>query len=553
MGTTAMPMLSPDGKFIAYSSDRAGDAAMDIWVQPLSEGSQPIRLTQRPGNEIFPVFSPDGGQIAFCSSEEGGGIYVMPHLGGTQRLLARGSFQFPRFSPDGQWIAANKYEGYYGPLYVFPVSGGPPSRLGERFYRLESPVWSPDGKKILASGRERIDSPLDWWIVPLDGGHPLSTGAAGMIPVRAGSAFMQMMPQAWQGDSILFGNRNLARIRISPEGKLFGPVERLTSGSGVELLSSVIALPGSSGWRIAYAAGRGYFELHRLRLAKNGAVVAERMFRDHVDRTAPSLSNDGRRLAYVSGSLGIYDLRVRNMVSGVEQVLLQLKQPFRAKISPDGSTVAFNLSSSNESDSRIFLVSTDGGDSRKLCDTCGLVFDWAPDSKRLNFRHGRPIRFSEVDIASEQKFELLSDATFSFYAAKYSPDGQWLALTYGGAQAPQGIFIAPLRNRMPGPADKWIRIMNRRGIHTRPWWSPDGNMLYFLSDAGSRMAIWSQKLLATTKQPDGEPRVIFQPDEEMGGRLDPDVSFGPGEGREMLIFPVVRNTGNIWIADLAMW
>ena len=549
-GLTTTPALSPDNKLAAFASDRAGNAGMDIWVQQLAEGSQPIRLTERPGNEVNPAFSPDGGQIAFVSREEGGGLYVMPALGGTQRLLARGDFNGPSFSPDGQWIATRTFGGEFW-LYVIPVSGGPPRRVAENHIQVNSPVWSPDGKRILFGGRERLGSPDDWWTVSREGGVPASAGARGVVPVVDGSI---AVPAAWLGDYVYFRARNITRVRISPEGKLAATPERLTSGSGNESFLSAIALPGGGGTRVAYAAQQGFQDLRRLGLDANTGRrrgEAEPLFRDRLDRTSPSISADGSKLAYVAASLGNHDLRVRNLATGSEQTLVQLRSHFRARISPDGSTVAYNPSSTNEAETTIFVVSAQGGDSRKLCDNCGLIYDWAPDSKRLNFRTGKPIRFFEIEIGSGAKRDLIGDPALSLHGAKYSPDGRWAAVHYApGGAAPPGIFLAALRDGKAAPSNEWIRIMGRRGTHTRPWWSPDGNTLYFLSNAGADMEIWRQKLKPGAKTPDGEPAVVFQADRETGNRLLNLPAFGPGEARDFLIFPISRSTANIWIADI---
>ena len=60
---------------------------MHIWVQALPTG-EPVRLTKDETNEDYPAFSPDGTKIAFRSERDGGGIYVVPLLGGEPRLLA---------------------------------------------------------------------------------------------------------------------------------------------------------------------------------------------------------------------------------------------------------------------------------------------------------------------------------------------------------------------------------------------------------------------------------------------------------------------------------
>jgi eukaryotic-like serine/threonine-protein kinase len=101
-GLTENPVLSPDGRLLAYASDRSGEGNLDIWVQQLS-GGEPVRLTNHPSDESTPSFSPDSSRIAFRSDRDNGGIYIISALGGQERLIAR-SGNDPRFSPDGAWI-----------------------------------------------------------------------------------------------------------------------------------------------------------------------------------------------------------------------------------------------------------------------------------------------------------------------------------------------------------------------------------------------------------------------------------------------------------------
>ena len=102
-GATIDPAISPDGRLLAYASNRAPNAKLDIWVQQTGSGST-LRLTDDPTDHTVPDFSPDGSQIVFRSERDGGGVYIVPALGGPARLVAADGRR-PRFSPDGTQIA----------------------------------------------------------------------------------------------------------------------------------------------------------------------------------------------------------------------------------------------------------------------------------------------------------------------------------------------------------------------------------------------------------------------------------------------------------------
>jgi serine/threonine protein kinase/Tol biopolymer transport system component len=551
-GLTYQPAISADGKLLAYASTRSGEGNLDIWVQQLTRGAQPIRLTRNKADDTWPSFSPDGGQIVFASGRDDGGIYVVPSLGGEERLVLRGTLSQPRFSPDGQWIAACTVGGHASKLLIVPTAGGSARRVAADFYRPGAAVWSPDGKKILFAGSRDQGGEVDWWVAPLDGGPIVKTGAAKVI--KPDNPF-SMAPLDWLDDYVLYSTGNLWRIAISPTTfRVADKPERLTTSSAQEWFAR--AVPKSGGkpgeWRIVLAATQRSAGLWSLPLDANaGKTLGEpvKLFRDTTLRMHPTLSADGSRLTYLFWQLDGWGVRFRDMKTGSETTLVRSPVPIKVRLSPDGAMGAYNPSVSNEKETVIYLVSSSGGDPRKFCDTCGLNYDWSPDGKKIIYRAGNPMRFFTIDVATGRQTVIVADPKHHVHGVRYSPDGRWIAMQYGpGVDAPRALFIMPARDGKAAPQTEWIPIMDRPGLHRRPWWSPDSNRLYFASTAEGPDGIWTQRLNPITKRPMGEPALVYRPEADRL-QLGSMTFFGPGEGRDRLIFPLDETFGNIWMAE----
>jgi Tol biopolymer transport system component len=523
-GTTRFPAISRDGKLIAYSSNRAGNAGLDIWVQQIAPGARPIRLTYDPADEISPTFSPDGSQIAFSSLKDGGSLYVIPALGGEQRLVAQGSgVASPRFSPDGQWLAAAPNG------MVYPVSGGPARRLVDTAGLLWSPVWSPDGKHLLFAG-DIGESSADWSIVPSEGGTSVKLGFQRIASTLAG-------PREWIGDSVLFSDGDIKRVRVASDPwRLSGPAESLTTSPGVEMEPRAIPHPTRPGsLMIVFVNGVQRSLLWEIPIDHNQGKVApgggRRLSEDYSDRHTPSLSSDGNRLTYVRRGNQGFEIHARDLPTGADRILARVENLPRARISPDGSTVAVNPQGTLEDEKVVELIPWSGGARQVLCDSCGLIYDWSPDGKRILYRSGKPVRFSDISVETRQPRVVAGDLPHSLGAAVLSHDQHWFAIQYAVTENIRPIYIAPARGGVAAARDEWIALGDGLAGQVRPWWSPDGGLLYFISDADGKARIWAQRLAPADRKAMGEPLLVYSPPDERF-TLSAGAAFGPALGAE---------------------
>ena len=139
------PAWSPDGRTISFDSDRDGN--FDIFAMQ-ADGTNVRPLTRHPARDVSATWSADGRSIVFMSDREAGGFDVYRSAADpsapASRVTRTGSAWFPVFSPDGSTLAFHVGRD----VHTMAASGGELRRLTVDPANGMYPSWSPDGKRL---------------------------------------------------------------------------------------------------------------------------------------------------------------------------------------------------------------------------------------------------------------------------------------------------------------------------------------------------------------------------------------------------------------------
>jgi Tol biopolymer transport system component len=525
-GLEDSPSISPDGQWVVYAGDNGEDR--DIYLRSVT-GERAINLTEdSPGADYAPAFSPDGARIAFRSTRDGGGLFVMGRTGeAVRRVSDRG--ESPTWSPDGRSLAyTTEYVGVL-PLNLEPerpglwtvdIETGTARELIDTDAVL--PSWSPDGRWIAYTVRSDGSSIR---LVPAGGGLSVP------LTDRGGNDW----GPAWAPDGrfVYFssdrgGSMNLWRIAIDPaEGRTVGDPEPLPTPSTFAAHPSVSA----DGTRLVYTSVLTTQNIERAVLDPEADTILERFPVTTGSRqwSSPDPTADGSRIAFYTRDLPEGDLYVVNRDgTGLRRITGDPAIDRVPRWSPDGTSIAYFSDRSGVLE--VWVIGADGSGNRRITYTDDMTVPggWSPDGRRLAITMVSDVAFI-IDVSrdwDEQTPQRLAPDTAlaQFAVNDWSPDGTRLAGMSGFADSGVGYYeIATGQHVRLTDFGQW------------PVWMPDSRRILFVSGGKAFYLVDAET---------GEVRRIHSTVRDVLGppRLTAD-------GREVVYSRRVTE-GDIWMATL---
>ena len=534
VGVENQPSWSPDGRQLAYESDRSGE--WDIWVTQLG-GGDVNRTAGHSGQARRPSWSPDGRQIAFFSqTQDDWGLYTMPAVGGDARKVSSVSFRgealtSPQWSADGTRVAFSHLP------HLRDSKEGPSAEIVSLQTREVRRV--PLGGRV---GNERLD--LSWspngelfaYVDAINGGADVTriliAPSSGGEPISITDGLTAAWSPSWSRDNatIYFisnqgGAMDLWHQRLSKEGRPRGAPERLTTGVGIR---SVAFSP--DGKKLAYSRGprQTADTVWRVPILNDRLATwkdAEQLISDAAFIQFLDVSPDKKLLALSSDRAGNQDLWILPIDGGdLIQLTTEPTPDWAPRWSPDGREILFYAYRSGNRD--IWVMPAEGGPARQLTvdPTEDEVPTWAPDGTRIAFvaRRGGN-RDVWVMNADGREPRPLTTRPADDYVPEYSPDGAFIVFADD-----EGVV------RIPAEGGE-IEFLTR-GYVSR--WAPDGEVLYFPRYYGAN-DIW-----ALSVKSGGE-----RPVTDFVGRRG-NLAMGLATDGEYLYFTWSEDIGDIWVMDV---
>jgi hypothetical protein len=153
-----------------------------------------------------------------------------------------------------------------------------------------------------------------------------------------------------------------------------------------------------------------------------------------------------------------------------------------------------------------------------------------------------------VDIRSGTEVFRFAYPGHELFQPSFAPGDGFIAIESATPELLDSrIFIIPINNNVPDKPERWIALEHGSLWDDKPRWSPNGNLLYFLSDRDGRLCLWVQRLLPDTKRPIGKPfAVVHFHSSRLDLRNEGLGMLEIGIARDKAVFGIGELRGNIW-------
>jgi Tol biopolymer transport system component/DNA-binding winged helix-turn-helix (wHTH) protein len=430
---------SPDGKKIVYQRNAGEPGLSELFIYSIETGKTE-NITNHPGFDADPNFSPDGSQLVFASSRDGNAeIYIMNSDGTDVRRLTNSPAwdNHPVFSPDGTTIAFNSdRENENSDVLLMNTDGGDMRALmrWKSNESVEPGCWSPDGTQIaFVSDREGNDE------------------------VFVANAEIYK-PQPMSADD----NVALQNASYSPDGKL---------------IVMQAGLPDRTGELRIYDTE-----------SKQTRVVTTAESGD----IQPVFSPDGSKIAFQKKIGSNTEICLINL-DGSDLVNLT-QNPARditPHFSPDGSKILFATNRGGDTGLfQSYVMNADGSDQRRAYLRDGFVFSstWMPDGIQIllgvDVSNAGDVDIFRTSIDDPSLSERLTFHKKWDAQPEASPDGTKIAFA-SNADGNWEVYL------MNSDGTGRFRLTRNAAFDWSPRWSPDGTKLLLNSNRSGTWAIYT--------------------------------------------------------------
>jgi tricorn protease len=472
-----------EARLVRYPNYNAGRVTFsylgDVWVAN-EDGTNIQRLTVHKARDVYPRFSPDGKWIAFSSDRNGNlDVYLIPSSGGTVKQLTSHSADDTvlNWTPDGSAVlfSSNRGEDFMPKLYTVSTNGGMPVNAGVDMGVQGS--YSPDGRRLAYNQKAQ-----SYWRKYYRGAMQTDV----MVMDAASKKFTNLTDfdgidswPMWARDGQIYfvsdrEGGGLTNVwRVSESG---GKADRVTSFREGDVRFPSISADGKT---IVFEHD---FGISKLDLATKrvtplhfdiGAETEEslsevRDFNSMADDYA--LAPNSRRIV-VSVHGEIFTAPVDE--GDLRQITDSAARDTNVEYSPDGKWIAFVSDRSGREE--IYAVAVDGaGEPQKLTDLDALKFaySWSPDSTQIAYTSSDD-KLRVVTVADKQAKEITSSRYGNIGSPRWSPDGKWLAYAKPDVTRTTDIYLTPSTG---GDEHK---VTFDSFSEQNPLFAPDGKKLFF--------------------------------------------------------------------------